>query len=101
MAADITTTATRWCAAATGSCRSMSMSPAARRRPRRWCTGSCSCRRRSAAPGPSSVADLIEAAGALPGVERAVVEAGEFVIHARRDEVDALLLRLRDDPVFS
>ena len=43
-----------WCAAATGSCRWTSMCPAARRPPRRWSTACCSCRRRSAAPGPSS-----------------------------------------------
>ena len=49
--------AIRWCAAATASCRWTSMCPAARRPPRRWSTASCSCRRRSAAPGRSSVAD--------------------------------------------
>jgi NADH-quinone oxidoreductase B subunit len=38
-----------WCAAATGSCRSTSTCPAARRRPRRCFTGSCNCSARSAA----------------------------------------------------
>ena len=46
-----------WCAAATASCRSTSMCPAARRRPKRWSTASCSSRRKSAGPGPFSVAD--------------------------------------------
>ncbi len=39
------------------SCRSTSTCRAARRRRRRWSTGSCSCRRRSAARGRSCVAD--------------------------------------------
>src|SRR5579885_603568 len=52
MAAAITTSPTRWCAAATASCRWTSMCPAARRRRRRWSTASCSCRRRSTASAP-------------------------------------------------
>ena len=53
--------AIRSCAAATASCRWTSTSPAARPPPRRWSTASCSCRRRSAAPGPSS--DELAASG--------------------------------------
>ncbi len=44
----------RSCAAATGSCRSTSMFPAARPRPRRCSTACCCCRRRSAASAPSN-----------------------------------------------
>src|SRR4051794_30116645 len=101
MGAATTTTATRSCAAATASCLWTYTCPAAHPRPRPWCTASCSCRRRSAAPGPSSVAELAELASALPGVERAGIESGEFVIHASRDDVETLLRRLRDDPAFS
>ena len=43
-----------WCAAATGSCRSTSTSPAARRPPRPCSTASCSCSGRSAATARSS-----------------------------------------------
>ena len=46
------------------SCRWTSTCRAARRRPRRWSTASCSCRRRSAAPGRSSVAEHAETAAA-------------------------------------
>jgi hypothetical protein len=42
-----------WCAAATASCRSTSTCRAARRRPRRCSTASCSCRRRSGGRAPS------------------------------------------------
>jgi NADH-quinone oxidoreductase subunit B len=37
-----------------GTCRSMSMSPDARRLPRRWSMASCNCRKRSDAPAPYS-----------------------------------------------
>lgn len=47
------------------------------------------------------MADLVEAASGLPGLERAVVEQGEFVIYARRDEIEPLLRTLRDDPRFA
>jgi NADH-quinone oxidoreductase subunit C len=47
------------------------------------------------------VAELVEAAGALPGVERAAVESGELVLYAGRDGLETLLRNLRDDPVFS
>jgi len=48
-----TTTPILWCAAVIAWCRWTSMSRAARRPPRRWCTGSCSCRRRSGVHRPS------------------------------------------------
>jgi NADH-quinone oxidoreductase B subunit len=54
MAAATITIPIRWCAAATGWCRSTSMYPAARPPPRRCCTAFCCCRRRSAAPARSS-----------------------------------------------
>ena len=66
--------------------------------------GSCSCRRRSAAPGPSCVADaaqLAEQAQTLPGVQSAAVEMGEVVVHARTDAVVDVLRQLRDDQRFS
>src|SRR5688500_14168738 len=50
MAAATTIIPTRWCAAATASCRSTFTFRAVRPPPRRWSTASCSCRRRSAAP---------------------------------------------------
>ena len=51
MVAATTTTATRSCAAVIGSCRLMSMCPAARPRRRRCCMVSSSCSEKSAAPG--------------------------------------------------
>ena len=53
-AAATTTIPTRWCAAATASCRSTSTCRAARRPRRRCSTACCCCRRRSAAPARSS-----------------------------------------------
>ncbi len=50
MAAAITITAIPWCAAATASCPWTSMSPAARRPPRRCFTASCNFSAASAAP---------------------------------------------------
>jgi hypothetical protein len=50
MVAAITTTPTRWSAAATGSCRSMSMCRVARLPQRRCSTASSCCKRRSSAP---------------------------------------------------
>ncbi len=54
MAAAIITIPIRWCAVATAWCRSTSMCLAARRPPRRCSTACFFCRRRSAAPAPSS-----------------------------------------------
>src|ERR1044072_9474371 len=53
MAAVTTITPLRWCAAATGSCRSIFMCPACRRAPRRCSTASCNCRTRSVVPAQS------------------------------------------------
>jgi NADH-quinone oxidoreductase subunit C len=62
---------------------------------------SCSCRRRSAAPGPFSVADLSAAVATLPGVRSTTVEKGELVAHAERDALLPLMQTLRDDPRFA
>ena len=73
----------------------------------------CNCRRKSAAPGPSSVAEeaaLADAVGAdvalqalvgLPGVVKAERQIGELVVLTKRGEVIALLKQLRDDPNFA
>src|SRR5579875_3577221 len=111
----------RWCAAATGWCRSTSTCRAARRPRRRSCTAFSSCSVRSAGRGPSSVAEtdvegaptgtgtplstlgeLGRAMAGLPGVLRAAIENGdELVLHARRDDIVALMTALRDDPRFA
>src|ERR1700755_88004 len=111
MAAAIIIIPTRWCAGAIAWCRWMCMCPAARPRRRRWCTGSCSCRRRSGGREPSFVADrdmsperaeaLLQAAETLPGVKRAAVEQQEVVLHAERDQLLPLMTTLRDDPRFA
>ena len=44
---------------------------------------------------------LAGAAAGLPGVERAGLERGELVVHARVGELPALMRALRDDPRFS
>src|SRR5271165_2403046 len=54
MAGATTTIPIRWCAAATASCRSTFMCRDARRPRRRCFMASCSCKKRSAAPAPSS-----------------------------------------------
>ncbi|MDE2574066.1 MAG: NADH-quinone oxidoreductase subunit C, partial [Rhodospirillales bacterium] len=79
------------------------MCRAARRPPRRWCTASCSCRRRSAAPGPFSVAEgeLAAVVAALPGVSAVGVAGGEVVAHAGRDGLVALMETLRSDPCLA
>src|SRR5271155_4955680 len=102
-----------WCAGATAWCRWTSTSPAARRRRRRWSTASCSCKRRSAAPGRSSVAEpdaapaappaptLAEQVATLPGVHGVTVEKGEVVARAEAASLVALVTTLRDDPRFA
>ena len=45
--------------------------------------------------------DLATAAAALPGVERAGLELGELVLHARPGDLPALMVALRDDPRFA
>ena len=124
MAAATTTIPTAWCAAATASCRSMSTCRAARRRPRRWSTASCSCRRKSAGRGPSCVAENDDRDGRTgraenircarwarrspppPPARSTEVErsraARELVLRARaRLRCCALMLLLRDDPRFA
>jgi NADH-quinone oxidoreductase subunit C len=55
----------------------------------------------TAAPSPSPAQALANAAGALAGVDRAVVEAGEVVLHAQCDQLASLLTVLRDDKRFA
>src|SRR5438874_11693783 len=62
---------------------------------------SCSCRRRSAVPGLSSVADLSAAVATLPGVRSITLEKDELVAHTERDALLPLMLTLRDDPRFA
>ncbi len=45
--------------------------------------------------------DLAAAAVGLPGVERAGLELGELVLHARVGDLVPLMLALRDDPRFA
>ncbi len=49
----------------------------------------------------ASLDDVAAAAAGLPGVERAGLELGELVLHARVGELPALMLALRDDPRFA
>jgi NADH-quinone oxidoreductase subunit C len=70
---------------------------------------SCNCRKKSAAPEPSSVAEAALSAPdvlareimALPGVAGVAVEKGEVVAHAQRDALIPLMMTLRDDPRFA
>ena len=48
-----------------------------------------------------AVAVLAEAVGAIPGVERAVVEIGEVVAHVPRASLLPVMTTLRDDPRFA
>src|SRR5216683_3023917 len=110
MAAAIITTVTRWCAAATASCRSTSTCRAARRRPRRCSTACCSSRRRSAGPGRWSdervalMAEPLQELGDYiaqatgDAVMAAYVRLGELMLDARPDKLIALITFLRDDP---
>ena len=61
---------------------------------------SCSCRRRSAAPGPSSVADLADAIrAAIPDAALHTERGGaELVLRAGRIGLIALMFNLRDTP---
>jgi NADH-quinone oxidoreductase subunit C len=49
----------------------------------------------------ASLDDLATAGAGLPGVERAGLELGELVLHARAGDLVALMLALRDDPRFA
>ena len=60
-AAATITIPTRWCAAATASCRSTSTCPAARRRRKRCSTACCCCRGRSGARDDRAVTRVIRA----------------------------------------
>src|SRR5690606_2171878 len=61
MAAATTITPIPSCVAATASCRSTSTCRAVRRPPRRWCTASCSCRKRSVAAPTSATTRWVSA----------------------------------------
>ena len=45
--------------------------------------------------------DLAAAAAALPGVTGTAMELDELVVHAGREALPDLLVRLRDDPAFA
>lgn len=62
---------------------------------------SCSCKKKSGAQGRFSVADLVEAVAALPGIRSTSVEKGEVVARAERDSLVALMTTLRDDSRFA
>src|SRR6056297_1045045 len=92
MAGVTTTTAIRWCADATASCRWISTCRVALRRPRRWSTGSCSCSARFAGPGRSCAEGaLCYRRGAGPSRERtmtmsnALKELGAYIEVKRPD----------------
>lgn len=53
-------------------------------------------------PTPPTPAEaLAQAAASLPGVRAGAVELGEVVLHAARDQLQELMLALRDDPRFA
>ena len=75
---------------------------------------SCSCRRRSGAPGPSCVAEsalrvdpgarlgvlAVALSTSVPGVSGAAVEHGELVVRTGRSGLLSLMTLLRHDPRF-
>src|SRR5215469_1367769 len=110
MAAATTTTHTPWFADATASCPWTSMSLAARRRQRRWCTAFCSCRRRSAerarSPAKDRSIEMTEALQELGGyvtaqtgahVAKSEIVCGELILWTTPDSLLPLLGFLRDD----
>src|SRR5262249_31718577 len=102
------TTATPSYAAAIASCRSTSTCRAARRRPRRCSTASCSCRRRSAAPARSCAEAVMDdklndlathiAASARDAGVGSTVRLGELTLQTTAAKLVSLLTFLRDDP---
>src|SRR5690606_21182079 len=95
MAAATTTIPTPWCAAATAWCRWTSTCPAARRRPRRWCTASCSCSARSAAAATSATrkrgSAMSESATAFAARLRARFPSARVEVALPRGEVGMVL----------
>src|SRR4051812_15601300 len=89
MAAAITTTPTRWCAAATVSCRWTSTCRVARRPPRLWSTASCSFRRRSGGSARYG-ADLRCKSDPLD--EPALQDLGDYLTRERGSEVDQVVI---------
>src|SRR3954451_17481156 len=94
------------------------MSRDARPPPKRWFTDSCSCRKRFAAQGPSSVAEAEtqtevaspppsplelfgQAVATIPGVLGFRIERDELIAHVARDSLVAVMTTLRDDPRFA
>jgi NADH-quinone oxidoreductase subunit C len=53
------------------------------------------------AVAPTPLQRLAEAIGTVPGIITAAVVAGELVAQARRDDLLAIMLQLRDDPRFA
>src|SRR5262249_31610008 len=110
MAAAITTTPIRWCAAATASYLSISMSQAARPRPRLWSMACSSCKRRSgeralsSVDGPMDEACLNKLAAYLADrlgtkLKGSEVALGELTIDAEREAIPEIVTFLRDDPL--
>src|SRR5436309_1732269 len=122
MAAAITITVTASFAVATGSCRSTSMSPAARRPRRRCSTESSSCSGRSAAKGrlsddwlalmpvqlASHVPRMAPNDGVVDAAKKALAAAlievreavGEIILVVRCDSIVEFWRALRDTPVL-
>src|SRR5215471_3089902 len=108
MAAAIITIPIPSCADAIALCRSTSTCPVVRLPPRRCSTASCSCRRKSAAPAPSSdrpahMDERLHELGAaivraLPGaVTGYAVAFGELTITAEAPRIVEVVTFLRDD----
>src|SRR5690349_12647024 len=102
MAAAITIIPIRWSAAATGSFRSTSTSPAARRPPRLCSTESCSSSGRSAESGRSSAEMANNSAPRIAPREGLIDEVtaalGDVLVEAR-DSVGEVSLTVRRESV--
>src|ERR1041385_9193192 len=109
MAAATTTTHIRWCAAATASCRSISMYRAAHPPRKRCYTASFSCRRRSSDSGYSraEARGLLSRAGLSDAaMTQALKELGDHIAASLGDDVlgssiahGQLMLRVRRETV--
>src|SRR3954464_4643320 len=110
MAAATITIPTRWCAAATASCPSMSTCPAVRRPQRRCSTACCCCRRRSGASEPSNAKVWVMDDGKLDALGQTIVSAlagaasahavafGQLTITVEPGKIVDVMKYLRDDP---
>src|SRR5262245_41328961 len=72
MAAATTTIHMQWCAAAIASCPSTCTCRAVRRRPRRCCKASSSCRRRSSAPALLPMPEMIPSTDKISALAAAI-----------------------------